>query len=348
MSYDAIDSLAGFGYSEREAAFLYLVSVHSGYFLRRHFNQFVARERGAIATHFLKRASELGHVAAMPCAEARFIYHLADRRVYGLVGLPGSQARRIKSLREVLRKLMLLDYVLLHLRRERFVETEPAKRQFFLQRKVREEAVAQAEKFGHAVPVSYVQTDKNFSTRLAFIDEGQRSSAMFSRFLKTHSTLLRALPGTEVVYVATTPAPFAQAAHVLERNMPLRNGMNPACPLGVEHLVSWLEIRSKFDDLRSSIAPSEHRMLLEGERLYVAQVHQGLIASWKNGAMNAEKVRKVFHQETHRATLTTELLCCDYPRFLQMPAGYSAGYDETPKCLFNNDFEVREQEQERE
>jgi hypothetical protein len=184
MSHDAIDSLTGFGYSEREAAFLYLVAVHSGYFLRRQFNQFVARERGAIATHFLKRAASLNHVTATPCGEGRFIYHVADRKLYGLVGLPGSQGRRIKSPREVLRRLMLLDYVLLHIGRERFLETQQAKREFFLQLKVKPEVITQAEEFRHGVLISYVQTEEKVLTRIAFVDEGQRSSAMFSRFLK--------------------------------------------------------------------------------------------------------------------------------------------------------------------
>jgi hypothetical protein len=345
MSYDAIDSLAGFGYSEREAAFLYLVAVHSGYCLRRQFNQFVARERGAIATHFLRRAVGLGHLTAKPCVEGRLIYHLADRNIYGLVGLPGSQGRRIKSPGEVLRRLMLLDYVLLHLGHERFVETERAKREFFLQLNVRPEAVTQAEEFGHAVPISYIRAEEKLLTRLAFIDEGQSSSAMFARFLKTHGALLRALPGMEILYVALTPAPFAQAARVFERNMPLRNGMNRACPLGVDHLISWLEVSQKFNDLHTSIAPPEHRLLLEGERIYVAQLHQGLIASWKNGAMNAEKVRKLFRADEHRATLTTELLARDYPRFLDTTAGYCVGYDDKQKCLFDNDFEEQQQVQ---
>jgi hypothetical protein len=106
MSYDAINNLTGCGYSEREAAFLYIVAVHSGYFLRRQFNQFVARERGAIATHFLRRAAELGHVTEMPCAEKRIIYHLSGKQVYGMMGPRDSQSRRIKSPREILRRLM--------------------------------------------------------------------------------------------------------------------------------------------------------------------------------------------------------------------------------------------------
>ncbi len=91
MSYDGIDNLTGCGYSEREATFLYIVAVHSGYFLRRQFNQFVSRERGAIATYFLRRATELNHITELPCAEGRRIYHLSDRQVYRLVGLDSSQ-----------------------------------------------------------------------------------------------------------------------------------------------------------------------------------------------------------------------------------------------------------------
>jgi hypothetical protein len=34
-AYDPIPELRRFGYTEREAAFLYLVGIHSGHFLRR-------------------------------------------------------------------------------------------------------------------------------------------------------------------------------------------------------------------------------------------------------------------------------------------------------------------------
>jgi hypothetical protein len=36
--------LESVGYTEREAAFLYLVAVHSGYFLRRQYSHFIQRE----------------------------------------------------------------------------------------------------------------------------------------------------------------------------------------------------------------------------------------------------------------------------------------------------------------
>ena len=343
MSYDAIDNLTGCGYSEREAAFLYIVAVHSGYFLRRQFNQFVARERGAIATYFLRRAAELDHVSEMPCAENRIIYHLSGKQVYGMVGQKDSQGRRVKSSREILRRLMALDYVLLRIDRERFVETDEARHQLFTQLKAKPENISRSEEFAHTVPVSLIESAESLTIRFAFIDEGQRSTSMFARFLATHKQLLCGLPAAETVYVSLSPAPFSQARHVFERHMPLCNAVSSACPHGVEHLVRWLEIQHQFHHGHGSIVPAEHRLFLEGESIYRAPVHMGLIASWKNGAMNAAKVRELFRVETHRVSLVTELLDTEYPRSIDATAGYTAGYDDLQKCLFDKDLAEVEQ-----
>ncbi|HEX4005487.1 MAG TPA: hypothetical protein VHX60_04900 [Acidobacteriaceae bacterium] len=342
MKYDAIDNVVGCGYAEREAAFLYIVAVHSGYFLRRQFNRFVARERGAIATHFLRKAAEQGHVAEMPCADGRHIYHLCGKQVYRMVGVGASQSRRVKSSREVLRRLMALDYVLAHLDRERFVETADAKRQVFAQLKIAPSGVCRTEEFAHAVPVSLAGETESPTIRLAFLDEGQRSVSMFTRFLATHKELLCGLPSAEVVYVAASPVPFSQAQHVFERHMPLRNAVGSACPHGVEHLVHWLEVQHSFHHGHGSMAPAEHQLFLEGLTIYRAPVHLGLVASWKSGAMDAGKVRRLFGAGQHRVSFVTELLGTDYPRSIDPTAGYTAGCDDPQKCLFSNDLQEGE------
>lgn len=342
MNYDSIDSLAGYGYSEREAAFLYIVAAHSGYFLRRQFNHFVARERGAIATHFLRRAAELGHVAALSCADGRHIYHLCGKQVYRIVGLATSQSRRIKSPREVLRRLMALDYVLRRLEHERFVETEEVKRQLFAQLLATPESIKRADEFAHSVPVSLAGDAGSPTVRLAFLDEGQRSTSMFARFLVTHKDLLRSLARAEVVYIAASPAPFASAQHVFERHMPLRNAVGSACPRGVEHLIRWLEIQHRFHHGQGSMTPAEHQLFLEGARLYRAPVHLGLVASWNNEAIDAEKVRGLLRKSLHRVSFLTELLDADYPRFVDPTAGYPAGYGGLQKDLFDNDLQAEE------
>ena len=50
---DSVRGLESCGYTEREAAFLYLVGMHSGYFLRRQFLAFIHREDGAMVQRFL-------------------------------------------------------------------------------------------------------------------------------------------------------------------------------------------------------------------------------------------------------------------------------------------------------
>jgi hypothetical protein len=339
MTYDAIDHLKGFEYAEREAAFLYMVAVHSGYFLRRQFNQFVARERGAIATHFLRHATQLGHIEEMPCADSRIIYHLASKQIYAMAGNSDSQGRRVKSLREILRRLIALDYVMKHLAHEHFIESSNERAQFFSQLKISSAVIEGAEAFGRMVPISLPVESEEPIMRLAFLDEGQRSTAMFARFLRTHEALLRALPCAEIVFVSVTPLLFSAAQHIFDRHMPLKNSTHSACPLGVEHLVSWLDVRYRFREEGCSITPEEHRLLQEGECVYHAPVHAGLVASWSNGAMNAEKVRKLFGEEQHRVSFMTELIEANYPRFLDQGVGYAPGYDDAEKCLFNNEIE---------
>jgi hypothetical protein len=338
MTYDTIDHLKGFGYAEREAAFLYMVAIHSGYFLRRHFNQFVARERGAIATHFLRHATKLGHLEEMPCGDGRIIYHLANKKIYAMAGNADSQARRIKSSSEILRRLIALDYVMDHLAHEHFLESGDERAQFLSQLKIPSAAMEDADAFGRMVPTSLTAESEEQIVRLAFLDEGQRSTAMFVRFLRTHSALLRALSHAEVVFVSLTPLLFSAARHVFDRHMPLKNSTHSACPLGVEHLIEWLDVRQRFREGSCSITPEEHRLLQEGECIYHAPVHAGLVASWSNGAMNAEKVRKLFGAEEHRVSFVTELIETNYPRFLDQGAGYAPGYDIPEKCLFNNEI----------
>jgi hypothetical protein len=242
----------------------------------------------------------------------------------------------------VLRRLMGLDYVLHHLDGERFVEADNEKHQLFAQLKAAPASIDRSNGFTHSVPISLVGGSESPTVRLAFVDEGQRSAFLFARFLVTHKELLCGLPSAEVVYVAASPAPFDRAQHVFDRHMPLRNALDSACPRGVQHLVRWLEIQYRVQHEHGSIAPAEHQLFLEGLHLYRAPVHLGLVASWKNGAMNARKVRELFGAQL-RVSLVTELLDADYPQFLDPTAGYRSGYKDSQKCLFHKDLEEAEQ-----
>jgi hypothetical protein len=218
--YDAIDTISHLGYSEREAAFLYTVGVHSGYFLRRQFTAFVQRERGAIATHFLRKAQRFGHVREIQCETGRSLYQLYSRMLYRILSGGDSQNRRAKSTREIRRRLILLDYVLSRLGHGEFMDSPNSRQGFLTKLGVDAEALGTSVKFGEPVPLSVHKTEYGLQVRLSFVDEGQRSLAKFERFLKTHDRLLCTLPDFEVVYVATTPQHFENARRMFDHNFP--------------------------------------------------------------------------------------------------------------------------------
>ena len=110
--YDPIPMLENAGYTEQEAAFLYLVAIHSGYFLRRQFSRFVRRDRGGLADKFIQKALRLDHLQVIECGQARHVYHLTSRPVYQTVFRSDSQHRRFKGFAYMQSRLLILDFVL--------------------------------------------------------------------------------------------------------------------------------------------------------------------------------------------------------------------------------------------
>lgn len=342
MTWETVQALAGHGYSDREAAFLYIVALHSGYFLRRQFNQFVHRERGAIATHFLEKAKKLGQVVDLGCADGRKLYHLRSRQIYRGVGAEGSQGRRVKSPTEIRRRLITLDYVISHLESDRFAESDASKRALFMERFRSSNGPDEFPPVWNFILVS-VPVEQPAMVRFVYVDPGHRSTSNLVRFLRTHLKLMRSLRSVEVVYVATEPALFHDARRAFDRLMPLRYVFHAACPRGVEHLIRWLESRARFLEGREPISPAEDRFLSEGNLLYRAAVHRGLIASFENQAINADKVRSIFGDSEHRVVFRTELLEESYPRFLDSGSGYCAGYPGNQRSLFDRDLPNKDQ-----
>jgi hypothetical protein len=130
MSRDPIPFIEELGYTLREAAFLYAVGMHSGYFLRRQFSAYIGRVKGAISQHFLSKAERRGHVRAIDYGQNRKVFHLHWKPIYRLLGDEDSQNRRIKGDLQIKSRLMILDYVLRDTE-EHFLETEQSKVEFF-------------------------------------------------------------------------------------------------------------------------------------------------------------------------------------------------------------------------
>src|SRR5690242_4540863 len=130
MIEEAIPVIQRLGYSPEEAEFLCLAAIHSGYFVRRQFNNFLGQERGGAAQRFIEKLLGRHHARYIRFRLNHVIYHVRAKKVYNRLGQSDNRNRREKATITIKRKLMCLDLVLAH-RHEPFLSTEFEKVAYF-------------------------------------------------------------------------------------------------------------------------------------------------------------------------------------------------------------------------
>lgn len=249
MSADPILALTSLGYTEREAAFLYLVAVNSGYFVRRQFDYFTDRNKGALVMRLLTKARDAGHLQVLDYRQGWHVYHVSARAIYRLLGDPESQNRRRKSDAQVRARLIALDY-LLENDTDHYLESEAERVRFFTEdRRIVSETFMGTDGKPHPLltsfPISLADRTRpaQSSVRFAFIDEGHSTIKKFLRFLSVADPLLRAVANFELVYVSVSAFNFPAAKHAFWSRF------SSASPLGLR----------LFDEDTRSVAP-QHRV----------------------------------------------------------------------------------------
>ncbi len=320
LGYDPIPVLESVGYTEREAAFLYLVALHSGYFLRRQYDRFIRRGRGAIAAQLLRKAVALGHLQSIACGQARFVYHLASKQVYDAVGLAASQHRRLKGDAQIKSRLMVLDFVLDHFG-DRLLDSEEAKLGFFIQTLGLHEALLPhapgggTHRFSEEFPI-LIKTELQ-SVSFTFFDEGALSTSGFESFLRRYRAVFAALPGFGLLYLADSDRSFERVGKVFASLYPETRalGVTSMTPRGVDHFLDYLRARENNDMQKRPVTLRDLTVLREGEHIYTTLEHQALCSAWQIGSTNAERIRLRFQQQGPLATFTTILLPYRYPLY---------------------------------
>jgi len=317
MNYDPIASLESIGYAAREASFLYLVAVHSGYFLRRQYHLFAQRQGGALMTRLLEKAARHQHIQVVECGQGRHLYHLTSKPVYEALGLAGSQHRRIKGDAHIKSRLMVLDFVLTNLDAN-LLENEAAKIDFFM---------TQCSIPFELLPRSYTGRLMHFSDafpilvsnagvpRFTFFDEGQVTAMRFERFLEQYQPLFAELGQFELTYLADVESNCARAKSSFERFLPSDrlHGVTNLTPRGVEHFLGFLAARQRYEAQSNFITARDLEVLREGEHLYISLEHHAMYAAWKIRSTSADKIRQRFLGSSMRVTFTTAVLLYSYP-----------------------------------
>jgi hypothetical protein len=321
LSYDPIPVLESVGYTEREATFLYLVALHSGYFLRRQYDRFIRRGRGAIAAQLLRKAVAFGHLQTVSCGQARFVYHLTSKQVYDAVGLAASQHRRLKGDPQIKSRLMVLDFVLDHLGDD-LLDSSEAKLGFFTQTLGLSEALLPHSPRGgtHRFPEEFpilIRTGEQQPVRFTFVDEGALSTSGFDSFLRRYRAVFAVLPGFELLYLADSDRNFERTTKLFAALYPETRalGVTPLTPRGVDHFLDYLRARESNDTQRRPVTLRDLAVLREGEPIYTTLEHQALCSAWQIGSTSAERIRQRFQQQGSLATFTPILLPYRYPLY---------------------------------
>lgn len=314
LNYDPIPVLESVGYTEREAAFLYLVALHSGFFLRRQYGRFVHRERGAIAEQLLRRAAALGHLQSIACGQARFVYHLTAKEVYAALGLAASQHRRLKGDAQIKCRLMVLDFVLDHLG-DSILDSVEAKVNFFTLVLGLDATVLPQSRTGgtHFFPEKFpILIGERQRIRFTFFDEGALSISGFESFLRRYRAVFAALPGFELLYFADSDRNFERAKKIFAALYPETRalGVTSMTPQGVGHFLDYLRAHEK-----RPITLRDLEVLREGEHIYTTLEHQALCAAWKIGGTSVERIQQRFQQQGPQAKFIPLTMPYRYPLY---------------------------------
>ena len=205
------------GFTTRQARFLVLVALHSGYCLRRQYAAFAGVSYGKNVRDFLDSlvAKHLAERFSLR-ADRGHLYHLHARSLYRVLRQEDNRNRREGSAALIARKLMVLDYVLSHGDVE-WVATEQDKVELFAERigvptgDLPQRVFAAADAgglpttryFPHKLPLAMVGDPPVVHFVSLVTDTTGRG---LEQFLQDHAALLRRLPAWSVIAVGPDAA----------------------------------------------------------------------------------------------------------------------------------------------
>jgi len=272
--------LCRFGYTPREAGFLMLAGLQSGYFLRSQFHTHIERECGALGQRFIDRALRLGHIRALPGFGNQRLYHVCARELYRQIGEPENRNRRLHAPETVRQRLMTLDYVLAR-SGEHYLSTAETRRETISRLVLRNSVDVDARLFDELLadrqPISL---DATGGIRLGFVDDGVHGFSKWERFLRHRRPLLRAGGAATVAYASCSATRFRNAETVFRKMVGEHAGNG-----GVdrERIKGHFTDRRLFDERRfESFDKTRLDRLRDDQRTFAGEVFEDLYRRWRH------------------------------------------------------------------
>jgi hypothetical protein len=291
---DRVSAIEQFGYTRREAEFLVVAALHSGYFLRRQFS-----ERGKANDALCRKLLSRNHGKLVRSAGYAHVYHICGKPLFRALGQADNRHRRNHESFYIRRKIMLLDYVRATRQGPQFLATEEDKVAYFSNTRGLDAGVLPAKKyFGRDgsqtarffVDKFPVRVNRDGGTvSFSYIDDGM-SNRGFGTWLTQIRPLLAALGSAEIVFVSPSVEALGPARREFERRFQAAtNGLGAYFQLRQQIEITGLAGRSQevLDRYR------------EGQRRFGAPQFEEQYIGWKQagaaGAVGREEIRFSTH-----------------------------------------------------
>jgi hypothetical protein len=301
-----IAAIQTLGYTPDEARFLYLVAVHSGYFVPRQFLNFSGAKWGKRSNNFVAKLESRGHVTWREYDRTGGVYHLFSKTLYRYIGKENLRNRRRHSVEFIRTRLVLLDFVLANLGFD-YLETEPEKVAFFrdtlgvpkkvLPAKTYEGGPRSEPTLRYFVDKFPLFLDRTASSSspvvtFSYVDPGQASLAGFANHLHAYLPLLRQLESFSFLYIANSPVHFSDAERcfsVLVRP-PLEADVS-------SEIVRYFRLRNAWDQKKyGSLSATDIEWLKEATHRFHGERFEGSYQAWSSGTLTEQSLRTEFEQ----------------------------------------------------
>ena len=198
---DRVTSVAGMGFTERQAGFLVYVMLHSGVCLGRQYCAYARIVRGQKMVDFFKKLVDNRLATPYSCGHNKaHVYHVHSIKLYAAIGERHARFRKRTALARTIERLMLLDHIIAH-REMTWLGAEQDKLAHFLTMSRDRDQLPRLS-FGNGADV----TVRFFPDKLPIgVSADTRSHVFlylltdplphdFRAFLRRHAELLRSLP----------------------------------------------------------------------------------------------------------------------------------------------------------
>jgi hypothetical protein len=214
-----IAPIRALGYTEDEARFLDLVSVHSGYFVLRQFIDWTGQsgKRPSLG----RKIESRGHGCWRIYPRTNRVYHLFSETLYHRIGRTNVRPYRHHSVQSIKARLISLDFVIAN-RQHDYLETEQQKVDYFCQRLGLPNESLPVKRY--AGPTGYGHTRRYFVDKyplfldssdsvvtFSFVDPGYGTLKAFATHLDAYRELLFQLSTWRFFYISSSKANLAKA-----------------------------------------------------------------------------------------------------------------------------------------